>query len=142
MKLFNTAANFRAMREICGVTQQQVADVLGVQIRTVKRWEKGEAPAPDDALAWLRECAVEHTLGVRTEVGEIMASAEQGEAICLTYYRTQGQADMDAELSGEKAGPYQFVNAVRRSVGERLTDMGYLVSFRYPDEERAEVKRL
>ena len=27
-------------------------------------------------------------------------------------------------------------------VGERLTDMGYLVSFKYPDEERREVKRV
>lgn len=141
-KIFNTAANFRALREICGVTQQQVADAMGVRVMTVKRWEKGETPVPDDALAWMRECAVEHTLGVRTELGEIMADAEPGEAVCLTYYRTQEQADMDAEVMGCDAGPYQFVNAVRRSVGERLTDMGYLVSFKYPDEERKEVKRL
>lgn len=26
--------------------------------------------------------------------------------------------------------------------GERLTDMGYLVSFKYPDDERVEVKRV
>ena len=63
-------------------------------------------------------------------------------AVRLTYYRTQEQADMDAEVMGCEAGPYQFVNAVRRSVGERLTDMGYLVSFKYPDEERSEVKRV
>lgn len=139
-KLFNTAANFRALRELCGITQQHAADAMNVQIRTVKRWEKGETPVPDDALAWMRECAVEHTLGVRTELGEIMAKAEPGEAICLTYYRTQEQADIDAEMQGCDAGPYQFVNAVRRSVGERLTDMGYLVSFKYPDEERREVR--
>lgn len=140
-KLFNTAANFRAMREMCGITQQQVAEVMEVQIRTVKRWEKGETPVPEDALEWMRECATEHTLGVRTELGGFMADAEPGEAVCLTYYRTQEQADMDAEVMGCEAGPYQFVNAVRRSVGERLTDMGYLVSFKYPDEERVEVKR-
>ena len=139
--LFNTAANFRALREICGVTQQQAADAMGVRVMTVKRWEKGETPLPDDALAWMRECATEHTLGVRTELGEIMAKAEPGEAICLTYYRTQEQAGLEAELRGAEAGPYQFINAVYRSVGERLTDMGYLVSFKYPDEERVEVKR-
>lgn len=139
--LFNTAANFRALREVCGVSQQQVADAMDVRSITVKRWEKGETPVPDDALAWMRACAGEHTLGVRTEVGEIIAAAEPGEAVCLTYYRTQQQADMDAEVTGCEAGPFQFVNAVRRSVGERLIDMGYLVSFRYPDEERVEVKR-
>lgn len=141
-KLFSTAANFRALRELCGITQQHAADAMEVQIRTVKRWEKGETPVPDDALEWLRQCAVEHTLGVRTELGEIMAMAEPGEAICLTYYRTQEQADLEAEIQGCEAGPYQFVNAVRRSVGERLTDMGYLVSYKYPDEERSEVKRV
>ena len=140
-KLFNTAANFRALREICGVSQQQVADAMDVRVMTVKRWEKGETPVPDDALEWMRECAAEHTLGVRTELGGLMADAEPGEAVCLTYYRTQEQADMDAEVMGCEAGPYQFVNAVRRSVGERLPDMGYLVSFKYPDEERVEVKR-
>ena len=141
-KLFNTAANFRAMREMCGITQQQVAEVMEVQIRTVKRWEKGETPVPDDALEWMRECAVEHTLGVRSEVARLTDGVPVGTALCLTYYRTQEQADLEAEIQGEKAGPYQFVNAVRRSVGERLTDMGYLVSFKYPDEERVEVKRV
>lgn len=141
-ELFNTAANFRALREICGVSQQQVADAMDVRVMTVKRWEKGETPVPVDALAWMRACAGEHTLGVRTELGEVIAGAEPGDAIRLTYYRTQEQADMDAEVMGCEAGPYQFVNAVRRSVGERLTDMGYLVSFKYPDEERAEVKRV
>lgn len=141
-KIFNTAANFRALREICGVTQQQVADALGVRVMTVKRWEKGDAAAPDDALAWLRECAVEHTLGVRTSVGEFMASVEPGSPVCLPYYRTQGQVDMEAEIQGGEPGPYQFINAVYRSVGEKLTDMGYLVNFKYPDEERKEVKNL
>lgn len=141
MRLFNTAANFRAMREICGVTQQQVADALGVRVLAVKRWEKGERPIPDDALEWMRSAAVEHTEGVRTEVGEVMASAEPGEAVCLEYYRTQEQCDMAAELAGTDAGPYQFVNAVRRSVGERLVDMGYAVSYAYPDEERTEIRR-
>lgn len=140
-KLFNTAANFRAMREMCGITQQQVAEVMEVQIRTVKRWEKGETPVPDDALEWMRECAVEHTLGVRSEVARLTDGVPVGTALCLTYYRTQEQADLEAEIQGENAGPYQFVNAVYRSVGERLTDMGYLVSFKYPDEERVEVKR-
>ena len=141
MQLFNTAANFRAMREICGVTQQQVADALGVRVLAVKRWEKGERPIPDDALEWMRSAAVEHTDGVRTEAGEVMANAEPGEAVCLEYYRTQEQCDMAAELAGTEAGPYQFVNAVRRSAAERLVDMGYLVSFAYPDEERTEIRR-
>lgn len=141
MQLFNTAANYRALREICGVTQQQVADVLGVSVLTVKKWEKGVNRVPDDALAFIREAAAEHTRAVRSEVAEAASSAQPGSALCLTYYRTQEQADLEAGLAGGTAGPYQFLNAVRRSVGERLIDMGYFVSFKYPDEERPEVKR-
>lgn len=141
MQLFNTAANFRALREICGVTQQQVADVLGVSVLTVKKWEKGVNRVPGDALSFIREAAAEHTRAVRTEVAEAASSAQPGSALCLTYYRTQEQADLEAGLAGGTAGPYQFLNAVRRSVGERLIDMGYLVSFKYPDEERIEAKR-
>ena len=132
-ELFNTAANFRALRELCGVTQQQVADAMGVQIRTVKRWEKGVTPVPDDALAWLRERVIGHTQSVRSEVARMALCAEPPAALCLTYYRTQEQTDAEAELWGGESLPIGFVNAIYGSVGERLTDMGYLVSFKYPD---------
>lgn len=142
MQLFNTAANFRALREVCGTTQQQIADAMQVSVLTVKKWEKGVNRVPDDALAFIRQAAAEHTLAVRAEVADAVSAAEPGSAVCLTYYRTQEQADLEASLTGGQAGPYQFLNAIRRSVGERLIDMGYLVSFKYPDEERPEVKRL
>lgn len=132
-ELFNTAANFRALRELCGVTQQQVADAMGVQIRTVKRWEKGVTPVPDDALAWLRERVIGHTQSVRSEVARMASCAEPPAALCLTYYRTQEQTDAEAELWGGESLPIGFVNAIYGLVGERLTDMGYLVSFKYPD---------
>lgn len=141
-KLFSTAANFRALRELCGITQQHAADAMEVQIRTVKRWEKGETPVPDDALEWLRQCAVEHTQAVRDEVARMAACAEPPAALCLTYYRTQSQVDAEAEMWGGESLPVGFVNAIYRSVGERLTEMGYLVSYKYPDEERSEVKRV
>ncbi len=141
-RLFNTAANFRALRELCGITQQQAADAMNVQIRTVKRWEKGETPVPDDALAWLRRCAVDHTKSVRDEISRMAEGVRPGEVLCLPYYRTQDQVDAEAEMWGIEALPFGFVNAIYRSVAERLTDMGYLVSFKYPDEERSEVKRV
>lgn len=130
----NTTANFRALRELCGITQQQAADACGVRVLTVKRWERGDAPVPDDAMAWLMECVAEHDRGVADELGEIMANIPEGAEICLTYYRTQEQADLAAYP--EAAGPFGFLNAVYRSVAERLVAMGYKVSFSYPDEER------
>lgn len=129
-----TTANFRALRELCGITQQQAADACGVRVLTVKRWERGDAPVPDDAMAWLMECVAEHDRGVANELGEIMANLPEGAEVCLTYYRTQEQAD--AEAYHEQAGPHGFLNAVTRSTAEHLVAMGYRVSFSYPDEER------
>lgn len=129
-----TTANFRALREMCGVTQQQAADALGVRVLTVKRWEKGETPIPDDAMGWLMECVAEHDAGVSESLGRILAALPAGGEVCMTYYRTQEQAD--AEAYPEQAGPYGFLNSITRSTAERLVAMGHRVSFSYPDEER------
>lgn len=47
----HTKAAFRALRESVGLTQQALADRLGVRVRSVKRWENLEEPyqAPDEA---------------------------------------------------------------------------------------------
>lgn len=140
-KLFSTAANFRAMREMCGITQQETADAMGVRILTVKRWEKGDTPLPDDALEWMRGCMSSHVEAVDSEVERMTSMASPPQAVCLTYYRTQEQADLDAGLMGGEAAPFQYINAIYRSVGERLNALGYLVSYKYPNEERIEAKR-
>lgn len=129
-----TTANFRALRELCGVTQQHAADALGVRALTVKRWEKGETPIPGDAMEWLMGCVEEHDAGVVENLGRLLAALPADGEACLTYYRTQDQADSEAHP--EQAGPYGFLNAVTRSTAERLVAMGYRVSFSYPDEER------
>lgn len=129
-----TTANAKAIRELCGVTQQAMADALGVRTMTVKRWEKGEPPIPDDALAWLMEAASEHDRGVEEAVSSVLASAGAGDEVCMTYYRSQEQAD--AAALPEKATDYRFANAVTRSAAERLKAYGYRVSFTYPGEER------
>lgn len=129
-----TTANFRALRELCGVTQQQAADALGMRALTVKRWEKGDTPIPGDAMAWLMGCVEEHDAGVAENLGRILAALPAGGDVSMTYYRTQEQADADAYP--EQAGPYGFLNSITRSTAERLVAMGYRVSFSYPDEER------
>ena len=43
-KVFDQAAEFRAMREQVGLSQADVADTLGVNVRSVKRWEDPEYP--------------------------------------------------------------------------------------------------
>lgn len=51
------AANLRAMRERCGLTQNELAIASAVTISTIKGWERGDFPASDRALAAVDDAA-------------------------------------------------------------------------------------
>lgn len=87
-----TKAAFRATREMVGMTQAALADKLGVEVRSVKRWESPTAPQvpPPDAWAIL-DAALERQRDVvrygRANVHDIID--ERGEhptAVMLPYY--------------------------------------------------------
>ena len=42
------AAQFRAMRETLGLSQEDVGDAVGVDCRSVESWEAGVNPISDD----------------------------------------------------------------------------------------------
>lgn len=49
-----TPAEVRAARTAYGITAAEMADVLGVSERTVRRWESGETPATGQVAERLR----------------------------------------------------------------------------------------
>lgn len=51
---------FRTNRETIGWTIQHLANRLGVNERTVRRWDAGEFEAPPTILAWLARLANYH----------------------------------------------------------------------------------
>ena len=130
-------AHFKALRERAGMSQQDVADALGVSCRTVKRWEheadRREPPA--DAVELL-----ERQLGVQREMVEHMVGVcervteEQGRMpslVPISYYRDQAMYDE----FGRDAGPFGVANANARAVAQELEALGYEVEFRYPCED-------
>ena len=52
--MFVTPAQFREAREFTGKTRDDVADLLGVSVRTVGNWETGAARVPYAAFKLLR----------------------------------------------------------------------------------------
>jgi DNA-binding transcriptional regulator YiaG len=46
-----TGAELQCMREACAVSREELADLVGVQSRTVKHWESGRATVPADVAA-------------------------------------------------------------------------------------------
>ena len=86
-----TAAEFRCLRDLLGLTTAWLAARLGVAERTVKRWDHGHAPVP----AGVAE-AVEQ---LREEAGrqlDALVDAVAADATVVTY-----RTDADAQAAGE-----------------------------------------
>lgn len=56
----STPAEFSTLRRLSGLSRDEVADMLNVQVRTIKNWERPGSRVPDDAVA-----------AVRASVGEV-----------------------------------------------------------------------
>lgn len=132
-----TKADFAALRETVGLTQANLADDLGVQARSVRRWEQpgqeGYEPPADawdmlDSYADLQRQMVDHARETVMRTGE--GAGHQPDEVVLTYYRSQEQYD---EL-GRDEGWYGVANANARAVAAELARYGLSVRFSYPGE--------
>lgn len=132
-----TKADFAALRETVGLTQSNLADDLGVQARSVRRWEQpgqeGYEPPADawdmlDFYADLQRQMVDHARETVMRTGE--EAGHQPDRVVLTYWRSQEQYD---EL-GRDDGWYGVANANARAVAAELGRHGFKVRFAYPGE--------
>lgn len=123
-----TAADLKALRELCGLSQQQLADELGVDKRSVKRWESGTHNAPQDAWD-----AIDRAMAMRDSALEdgyaVIDAPNRANAVTLTYWRSQ--ADYDEH--GRDQGYYGVANANARAVADLLMQAGIECRFRYWD---------
>lgn len=129
------AADFRALREQVGYSQQDVADALGIKVLSVKRWEKPDYPFEIPRTAWdLLDSAYElQVTVVEAAVDEACGAGESTglhieTPVRLTYWRTQG--DYDARHPHDP-GSYTQANATARAVAEKLRALGFRVYFQY-----------
>lgn len=131
-----TKAGFKALRERVGLSQQDVATELEVNVKTVKRWEQPQFPydAPEDAWELL-----EHALEVQKKQVEYAASVlkeqidefgKMPDQVTLTYYRDQAMHDRH----GRESGSYGQANANARAAAAELERMGANVAFAYPGD--------
>lgn len=143
----NRKAWFRATREICGLSQSDVADEAGVNVMSVKRWEKqGEAEPPEDVCAWLLAARQDHDDAVddicREYVMWLHHDSKLQPVALMEIYRNQRDANLERDANDWADMPYSYVNAIRKSAAERLRGMGITVRWRYPDEEIVGVKEI
>lgn len=134
-------ADFRARREMLGLTQQDVADALNANVKTIKNWENPRQTRYriSDAAWEFLDCAadiqarqVAYARCVIEKHAEVFA--ESPIVVPITYYRDQAAYDE----CGRDAGPYGQANATSRAIARELERMGVQVEFRYADSADAQ----
>ena len=136
-------AQFREIRERCGISQKMLADRFSNAVLTVKRWEKpGEAEPPADVQAWLESMLTQHVEAVEAALDAVDEMTEtQGHApnhVDLLYYRSQAHYDR----FGRDKGDYAIVNARSREIAAILEAQDIEARFRYPEDDEAGFQRL
>ena len=129
-------AQFRAMRERCGISQQMLANQAGVKVMSVKRWEKpGEAMPPQDVQDWLEDMLAAHVRAVRTVLDVVDSIIDRQEHepthVSLSYYRSQAHYDR----YGRDKANFSVVNARSREAAAILENRGVAVRYRYPGDD-------
>lgn len=131
-----TKAAFRALRDECGMTQQDIADEAGVNIRSVKRWESPSFPEiepPDDIWAFVlaaRGALHEDARSIADQIAESVRGIEGARDVTLDYYRTQSDLDA-AQLGTGIDEPVGYTNARMRIVGHLLDRAEIPHTYRY-----------
>lgn len=127
-------AAFRARRESIGMSQQTLAELLGVQLRTVKRWESDASRSPILPAAWgvlgEREDAFHRVVDNAVRLGIELAGRQEG-PIPMPYYRTQAMADQ----AGHEGEPFDELNARSRAIALELRRHDIEVEYFYPIDE-------
>ena len=128
-----TKAEFRSIRETVGMTQHALAVELGVEVRSVKRWESPDAPqAPpqdawdvlDAALSRQRQ-VVAYALGKVDEVAQ--GRGDWPGHVTLPYWASQRA--YDAGHVPADGGDWRMANACSRLVAFALHERGIPVEW-------------
>ena len=126
-----TKAEFRAIRETVGMTQGMLADALGVEQRSVRRWESptNDYVPPQDAWDVLDAALSAQRRGIATALGKVDEIAkERGtypKSVMLPYWSSQDAYDRDHYV--DDGGDWRMANATNRLLAHALHERGIQV---------------
>lgn len=126
---------FKAAVETCGYQYEDLAEILGTDLATVKLWEQPAYPSavPEEVEEFLEEAVRLHHEAIEYAVDKAVEAASKTGMqdklrVNLAYYRTQH--DYDSSWHGDvDHGPYTVANARTRAAAERLRALGFEVEF-------------
>lgn len=135
-------ADFKALRELVGMTQGQLAEALGMDVRSVKRWEHPDTAQVPSPAAWdlLQQARTRQLEIVACAVETVKRMIEEAgappEFVDLTYWRDQ----KSYELAHPNEGFYTMANATSRAVADVLNTTGVHVRFGFTDATAAAIE--
>ena len=132
--------DFYYKRRGLGLTQDELAGLLDVAERTVRRWEKNEMPIPDGAAADLNDLHAAFGERVLSSVDSLIDQMEQIEADANAdeVERVVEIASFKTPQSHELAHPgesWEYHKALISTIGTILAGEGYRVRFNTVTEE-------
>lgn len=139
-----SGAEFRAIREKLGWSQRELANELGEDHSTVKKWENPSTVPLGWKIKpyvwdWIDKRVVEFEDEVNRRIDQAHEYFEYTGAdhITILYRRTGMFHSMKVRTRGHKhACPVGVANSVARTVGDYLMSEGYVVRFDWPEDER------
>ncbi len=139
-------ADLKAVREAVGINQIDLANLMDVTVRTIKRWEQiGWEEPPDEVWDLLFELVQDHEASVaelveRTEASARAHAAERRAAgrdpwiVELPYYKNQ---DHYEQFPHRPRSQHAWGNAISRRAADILRLKGYTVYFYYPEGKKS-----
>ena len=118
-------AEFRALRETVGLTQQSLADRLGVKILSAQRWERPKYPQQAPDAAW--ELLDSLVRAQARAVSDCLQAAKSCEVTQLEYW-TSGTDYDDLRREGEPE-TWTEANATQRAKAQALRMLGYPIDW-------------
>lgn len=129
------APTLRATREMVGMSVRRLAQLADVQERTIKRWESGTTPVPDDVAQIVSDAKARQDEVVTFALAQYEALYDQlpddaDFAVELRYWVTERdylERSTDAALGVD--GDWLMANATTRRVAAVLEDEGIAVTY-------------
>lgn len=123
-------AEFRAIRELVGMTQASLADALGVQERSVRRWESEDAPQLPPDEAWQLLWSAEERQGQVIDFALRKVDESGAKLVRLPYWASQRDySEHSTDAAHGIEGDYRMANANARALATILSGEGIEVEF-------------
>ena len=138
-----TPAEFQATRKRVGVSCSDLARALGIEVRTVRRWESPSSPAVPFDQAWdlLDKMMQQRAQAIDAAIDELeRQERERGGVASVSLPIWPSDAAWSQAHPGEQGGA-RFANSINCAVADVAEALGYAVEWVWPETDLVKAQR-